>query len=125
METTVRYVPLIRRPRSSGGVQWGNLFVLCKRDNKELWRITGSSIKRGVLFSEWVPGEITLVGEAEEHFKFYKPSCCKIINPDSSRFSRRLMTQNASKIFDFFGCDVAGMIRKDKTLIIEGGNLVS
>lgn len=112
----IQYASLIRRCDSTG-VQWGEVFVLCRRGSKELWRIMGSTVRYSRLYSEWSAGEVVLVSDANEHWNRYIPEFTRVLSRNS-RVSKKLMRENAEAINKFFGCDVASMITSKKTVLI-------
>jgi hypothetical protein len=105
------------RPRNAPGVHWGgNITVLARLGDKELWKCPGSQLSNR-MSRYYVSGHITLVNNADKHWRNYTERSVDI--SDNGRASRALFQRQAKMINDFFGCEVADKLDPKKTLIVS------
>lgn len=118
MAITMSVQGLIVRPASGGGVFWGKnrVRVLCRYGDKELWQVLGSSIYRGRFKREYVPGEVCLIPNGDEHFRYYNSSAVRYLS-ENSRVSKVFFMKHRDTIDRFFGFAVAKYLRRGRTVV--------
>lgn len=114
----IEVVDLISRPRNSGGILWGSVIeVLARFGKTELWRTRGSSIKYRIGFQDYIPGELSLVSDADYHYRKYEPSL-KTVLQEGGRVSKRTFVEHAEAINKFFGVTIAHLLNPKKTVLL-------
>ncbi len=113
----VEVVGRICRSRHARGVSWGGeIVVLARRGDKELWVVPGAHTGRGIGRS-YVPGHVALVENAESHWAHYQGEETTL-NNESARTSGVFFRTHQAKIDAFFGAPVAHLLGPQKTVIV-------
>lgn len=125
----IEVVDGILRPRIERGADWGaerKVLVRLMGDPgpvKEMWWTGGHKYWSGIGETSYARAELSLVlpGNFSNDTTVGGPGSRKD-KLCEGRFSDKVIKQHAEKINAFFGADVAGLIQRGKTVVIEKGD---